>query len=142
MEVQLVQFGSPDYDRMVQLRVAALLNPIGISASYIVPVDEKDDLFIAAQENDLIVGCCILTKKDTSIVQLRQMAVHPDYQGQGIGAAILGFAEQIARDHHYKRMIMHARNPVINFYKKCGYHTTGEPFLEVGMVHHQMEKEL
>ncbi|MBD0374701.1 MAG: GNAT family N-acetyltransferase, partial [Flavisolibacter sp.] len=39
-------------------------------------------------------------------------------------------------------LIMHARNPVIEFYKKCGYTIVGEEFFEVGIAHHKMQKQL
>jgi predicted GNAT family N-acyltransferase len=38
--------------------------------------------------------------------------------------------------------MMHARDPVIDFYKKCGYLIAGEQFFEVGMGHHKMQKQL
>ena len=142
MKVQLIPFGSRQYEEMIALRVEALLSPIGIPATYIVPEDEKDDIFIGAFENEKIIGCCVLTNKENTIVQLRQMAVHPSCQSKGIGAAILNFAEEIARERGFKILMMHARNPVIEFYKKSGYEITGEEFFEVGMGHHQMQKQL
>ena len=95
-----------------------------------------------AVENERVIGCCILTKKDDRIVQLRQMVVDPDFQGKGIGADIVDFAEQIARAQDYKTLMMHARDTAIDFYKKCGYEITGELFYEVGIGHHQMQKLL
>ena len=142
MNIQLVPFGSNEYEEMIALRVEALLSPIGITASYIIPEKEKNDLFIGAFEGNKIIGCCILTKKDKDIVQLRQMAVHPSFQGKGIGAAIVKFAEATAKAHGFNILMMHARNPVIEFYKKCGYETVGAEFFEVGMGHHQMQKTL
>jgi N-acetylglutamate synthase-like GNAT family acetyltransferase len=142
MEIKLVSFGSKDYDAMKALRVEALLSPIGIPASYIVPEKERDDLFIGAFEDEKIVGCCILTRNNENVVQLRQMAVHPDYQGKGIGAQIIVFAEKAAKDNGFKILMMHARNPVIEFYKKCGYEINGEEFFEVGMGHREMRKVL
>jgi predicted GNAT family N-acyltransferase len=38
--------------------------------------------------------------------------------------------------------MMHAREPVIDFYKKCGYAIEGDQFFEVGMAHHKMIKQL
>jgi GNAT superfamily N-acetyltransferase len=142
MKVQLVPFGSKEYEAMKQLRIEALLSPVGIPGSYIVPGKEKDDIFIGAFENERIIGCCILTRMENEVVQLRQMAVHPDYQGKRIGAAIISFAEDVARDNGFKLLMMHARNPVIDFYKKCGYDIVGQEFFEVGMGHHRMEKSL
>jgi N-acetylglutamate synthase-like GNAT family acetyltransferase len=142
MKVELVPFGSPVYNEIVRLRIEALLNPVGVEASYIIPENEKDDIFIAAMKNNRVIGCCVLTKKDDSTVQLRQMVVHPDYQGQGVGAAIVDFAEQIAGTQSYKTLMMHARDTAMDFYRKCGYDITGELFIEVGIAHHQMQKKL
>jgi GNAT superfamily N-acetyltransferase len=142
MEIRRIQSGSNEYEQLVNLRVTALLNPIGIPASYIDPEKEKDDLFIGAFEEEDIVGCCVLTKKTESVVQLRQMAVRPDQQGKKIGAAIIAFAEQIAKQQGFALLIMHARDTVIGFYEKCGYQIAGEQFFEVGIGHHKMEKQL
>lgn len=142
MKIQLVQFGSAEYEAMKDLRVEALLSPIGIPATYIVPEKEKDDIFIGAFENENIIGCCVLTSKDNDVAQLRQMAVHPTYQGKKIGAAIVAFAEEVAKEKGFKTLMMHARNPVIDFYKKCGYEIFGDEFFEVGMGHREMRKEL
>lgn len=127
---------------MIAFRVKTLLEPIGVPASYIVPEKEANDVLIGAYDGEELIGCCILTGLDKELVQLRQMAVQKDRQGQHIGAAIISFAEQAARELGYSRLMMHARDPVIGFYEKCGYSIKGEQFFEVGLGHHRMEKKL
>lgn len=142
MEIINIKAGSPEYEQMVKLRVSALLEPIGIPESYINPEKEKDDIFIGAFDGQHIIGCCILTPKNEKTVQLRQMAVLPGLQGQGMGAAIIRYAEDEARKRNFTLLMMHARDPVVGFYRKCGYMIVGEPFEEVGMGHRKMQKEL
>ena len=142
MEIKIIKHSSPDYEQLVQLRIKTLLDPIGVPASYIVKEKEKDDTFIAAFENNEIIGCCVLTKIDNDTIQLRQMAVNNDQQGKGIGAAIVDYAEAVAKENGYSILMMHARDPVIDFYKKCGYQIVGEQFFEVGIGHHKLEKKL
>jgi N-acetylglutamate synthase-like GNAT family acetyltransferase len=142
MEIRLIDMNSPEYGDMRQLRLDVLLNPIGVSPSYINPEKEKNDLLIGAFEGDRIIGCCVLTPLNKDLIQLRQMAVRPDVQGRGIGAAIVTFAEQTAKEKDFKRLMMHARDVVIPFYQKCGYSIAGEQFTEVGIDHHRMEKSL
>jgi len=142
MEIRTVKSGSSDYEQIVALRIKTLLEPIGVPATYIVLEKEKNDVFVGAFKNHELIGCCVLTKKNESTIQLRQMAVRKDQQGKGIGAAIVNFAEATARNLGYAVLMMHARDPVIEFYKKCGYQTVGEQFFEVGIGHHQMEKNL
>jgi N-acetylglutamate synthase-like GNAT family acetyltransferase len=142
MIIKTFDTGSKEYEQMIDLRIHALLEPIGVPASYIDRNKEKDDILIGAFEGDQIIGCCVLTPHNNGLVQLRQMAVHPDRQGQKIGASILQFAEKTAREHGFTTLMMHARNPVIGFYRKCGYEIAGEEFFEVGIGHHRMEKKL
>jgi GNAT superfamily N-acetyltransferase len=142
MEIKTLEFGSEDYDQMLELRIVTLLEPIGVPASYADPEKERDDIFIGAFEDEKIIACCVLTRIDSETVQLRQMAVREDLQGKGIGAAIIEFAESIAREQNYASLVMHARDPVLDFYKKCGYSIDGEQFFEVGMGHHKMRKDL
>jgi predicted GNAT family N-acyltransferase len=142
MEIRLLEHGSNDYEQMVQLRIRELLNPIGVPASYIKPEKEQEDIFIGAFDNNNIVGCCVLTPVSEEMVQLRQMTVRSDYRGQKLGADIIAFAEKIARAKNFEVLMMHARNPVIEFYKKCGYETVGEQFFEVGIGHQKMQKQL
>ena len=142
MEIRIIEYGSAEYEAMIKLRVTALLEPIGVPASYIDRKKEKDDFFIGAFDGDEMIGCCILTRKDEEVLQLRQMAVRPHLQGKKIGAEIIRFAEFVAKQNHFNILMMHARDPVIGFYEKCGYRIVGEQFFEVGIGHHKMQKEL
>ncbi len=70
------------------------------------------------------------------------MAVGAGLQGKGIGRVLMSFAENIARDHGYRRITMHARKSVLGFYEKSGYKVCSDEFEEVTIPHHVMEKEL
>jgi ribosomal protein S18 acetylase RimI-like enzyme len=87
-------------------------------------------------------GCCLLTESKPGILRLRQMAVVSGLQGKGIGKVLLQFAENIARDRGYKRIVMHARKTAIGFYEKLGYKVTSTEFEEVTIPHYVMEKSL
>lgn len=142
MEIRLIACDSNEYEQMITLRVTQLLEPIGVPPSYIDREKEKNDLLIGAFENEEMIGCCVLTPKDKRTIQLRQMTVRSDYRKKKIGAAIIEFAEGLARKNNFSLLIMHARNPVIEFYKKCGYEIEGKEFFEVGIGHHKMQKLL
>lgn len=134
--------GTPAYEDMVVLRMNVLLKPIGVPRSYIDPLREADDVLIGAYENGQLIGCCILTRINAQVVQLRQMAVDAAFQGKGVGAAIVSFAEEVAKEKGCQTLLMHARDTVIPFYEKCGYQICSEQFFEVGIGHHKMQKQL
>ena len=127
---------------MIRLRIDVLLRPSGIPESYIVPEKEVNDHLVGAFDGGELVGCCVLTRLSADLLQLRQMAVRPDQQGKNIGAAVVSYAEQVARKNGYKTVMMHARENVTGFYERCGYTIVGEPFNEVGIGHRRMEKNV
>jgi predicted GNAT family N-acyltransferase len=142
MEIRTIETGSEAYNHMIDLRIRVLLDPIGIPASFIDRKKEEDDIHIAAFDMDKMIGCCVLTRLNDQTVQLRQMAVDSSAREKGTGRSIIEFAEVIAIEKGYKLLMMHARDTVIDFYKKNGYRISGEKFFEVGIGHYRMEKEL
>jgi hypothetical protein len=73
---------------------------------------------------------------------MRQVAVVPELQGQGIGRAMVEYSEALARTVGFTRMILHARETAVAFYEKLGYAKVGERFVEVTIPHWAMAKRL
>ncbi|MES2648714.1 MAG: GNAT family N-acetyltransferase [Bacteroidota bacterium] len=142
MALMQIDHGSPEYDKMVKLRDEILRKPLGLAFSREELEKEKNDILVGAFEEDKILACCLLTETDPDTVRLRQMAVRKNQQGKGIGHSMMQFAETLARDKGYKKLMMHARDTAIGFYEKQGYKTRGEQFTEVSIPHHVMEKIL
>jgi predicted N-acetyltransferase YhbS len=142
MALKQIDHGSNEYLQMVNLRDNVLRRPLGLTYSHDELLAEKDDILIVCMDDGEMLGCCILTELDNETVRLRQMAVANKLHGKGIGASIMSFAENIARDKGYSFISMHARNTAIGFYEKFGYRTKGAEFIEVNVPHHIMEKGL
>ena len=142
MALKIIDHGSKEYQQMVKLREDILRKPLGFTFSPAELEAERDNMLIAAFEDDRILGCCMLVEESPGVVRLRQMAVLNDLQGKGIGRALMQFAENIARDHGYKTIMMHARKHAVGFYEKVGYKTRGSEFTEVSIPHLVMEKQL
>jgi ribosomal protein S18 acetylase RimI-like enzyme len=53
------------------------------------------------------------------------MAVQNNLQGKGIGASMMSFAETVARDKGYKKLMMHARKTALGFYEKLDFKVKG-----------------
>ena len=142
MALKQIDHGTPEYLKMVTLRDIVLRRPLGLTFDHDELMAEKDDILIACMDDEEVLGCCILAKVNSQTVRLRQMAVPDNLHGRGIGASIINFAENMARDKGYKLMTMHARDSAIGFYEKFGYQIKGSQFREVNLPHHVMEKNL
>ena len=127
---------------MVNLRLEIMRKPLGLSFTPEELAREVNDILIASFDDDVMLGCCILTDMKNGCVRLRQMAVQKNMQGKGIGESMMMFAENLARDKGFKTLTMHARDTAIGFYERFGYKVKGDKFIEINIPHHIMEKRL
>ena len=142
MALKIIDHGTAEYRQMVKLRDEILRKPLGLGFSPQELEKEKENMLIAAFEDEDILGCCMLVEESQLTVRLRQMAVLNDLQGKGIGRALMSFAENLARDRGYKSISMHARKNAVGFYEKMGYRVASEEFIEITIPHFVMEKRL
>lgn len=142
MALKLIDHGSKDYKKMIDLRYHLLRRPLGLSFTDEELESEKNNIHIGCFDDDKMEGCCMLVPKDKENIQLRQMAVTSGLQGKGIGRVLTIFAENVARDRGYKKIMMNARKTAMGFYEKLGYSKTGDEFTEVTIPHFVMEKNL
>lgn len=142
MAFKMIDYGSREYQQMVQLRNDVLRKPLGLAFLADELESEKEEILIGAFEEEKMLGCCMLIKVDPTTVRLRQMAVLNNLQGKGIGKALMQFAENIARDRRFSKIMMHARKTATGFYEKLGYEVCGNEFQEVTLPHVVMEKRL
>jgi predicted GNAT family N-acyltransferase len=142
MALKMIDHGTKEYQQMVNLRYEILRKPLGLKFAPEELEREKEDILIGAFDEEVLLGCCLLTREQGYTMRLRQMAVPNSMQGKGIGRALMIFAENITRDMGYKRLVMHARKTAVGFYEKLGYKTKGAEFVEVTIPHFIMEKNL
>lgn len=142
MALKIIDHGSKEYQKMVDLRFDILRKPLGLTFSPDELDREKEDILIGAFDDEKILACCLITRVDPVTCKLRQMAVQNSQQGKGIGFTMMTFAENVARDRGFKTMMMHARKTAVGFYEKLGYRTSGNEFMEVTIPHFVMKKNL
>jgi len=142
MALKIIEHNSPEYQKMVALRYDILRRPLGLEFTDEELAKEVNDILIAAFDDERLLACCMLTAISKEKCRLRQMAVHNSLQGKGIGATMMNFAENVARDRGFKEITMHARKTAVGFYEKLGYRVSGEEFEEVTIPHFEMSKKL
>lgn len=92
-----------------------------------------------------VIGCIMLSPsdQDAKTFNVRQMAVSPEFQGQGLGAKLVQSAEHYAKQAGRTRLLLNARNHAVGFYLKSGFiKKTEQEFIVLGIPHHSLEKLL
>ncbi|HLP93991.1 MAG TPA: GNAT family N-acetyltransferase [Saprospiraceae bacterium] len=143
MTIFPISFGTPEYDESVALRYEVLRKPLGLEFTPEQLSQEWSDIHLAGfNPAGIMVAILILTPADEHTVKMRQVAIAPALQGQGLGAKLVQASEMLARSQNFRRMVLHARETAVPFYLKLGYQIVGEPFEEVTIPHAKMEKAL
>lgn len=136
-----LQFATPEYDEMVQLRTEILRKPLNLTFETEFLAREWQDTHLAAySEEGALLGGLLLTQIDETSVQMRQVAIAERLQNKGIGKQLVTFAEHYASQKGFRRMYLHARDTAAPFYLQQNYTIIGTPFVEVGIGHVEMEK--
>lgn len=70
------------------------------------------------------------------------MAVSSEEQRRGVGSKLVNHLECVVRALGVSSVALHARQDARTFYEKLGYAIASEPYLEVGIPHVGMVKDL
>ena len=89
------------------------------------------------------VACGRLHLNNPNEAQVRYMAVDEHARGRGYGGRILKALEAEARRRKARKIVLNARENVVQFYLRHDYAVTGQAETLFGVIHHsRMEKVL
>lgn len=75
-------------------------------------------------------------------VHLQRFCILKEYRGYGYGRAALRYVEHYYMKKGARRITFGAQCTAVPFYEKCGYSCVSDIFLDAGMPHRTMEKEI
>jgi predicted GNAT family N-acyltransferase len=109
-----------------------------------VPEDLERDALDAVADHAvaLVDGRVVGTGRLLPTATLGRMAVAEPARGLGVGAALLACLEDCARSRGFGVVELHAQVHAAGFYDKAGYTPYGDVYLEAGIEHQSMRKEL
>jgi predicted GNAT family N-acyltransferase len=105
--------------------------------------DGRDDeaTHIVAVDAGRVVGTCRLLFRGR-VARLGRLVVEPERRGEGIAAAILAEADNVALSEAADAISLHAQTYARDLYLDAGYEERGPAFTEEGIEHVAMEKRL
>ena len=127
-----------DRDMLKALREAVFIREQGVPAD--LEWDESDPG--ARHVVALINGIPIGTGRLLPDGHIGRMAVLRQWRGKGAGSALLTELMEIARALGMKRVQLNAQVHALPFYLRHGFRAQGEEFLEAGIPHRRMWRDL
>jgi predicted GNAT family N-acyltransferase len=104
--------------------------------------DFNADHVVAFDGDGRCVGTGRVVRVDSRTCQIGRMATDPSHRRHGVGAKVLDALEQMARLRGLAEVVVHAQIPAEPFFAHRGYVKEGASFLEEGVPHVLMRKQL
>ena len=133
-----------DLEKAFQIRKEVFVEEQGV------PLEDEFDEFdslggqcehILVYDHEKAVGTGRLRVVD-DFGKLERICILKPYRKYGLGKVIIRTLEEIAKDKELDRVKLHGQTQAEGFYKKLGYHTSSNVFIEDGIPHILMIKEL
>ncbi|MBN8217972.1 MAG: GNAT family N-acetyltransferase [Spirochaetes bacterium] len=141
--VERAPWGSLDYLAAVRLRREVLRRPLGLDFSPEELAAEAEAEHFVAKRDGLVIGALFLMPDAQGrSAKLRQVCVDPRFRGEGIGLRLCASAEALARERGWLHLHLAARAEARAFWLRAGYQPCGAGFLDLGIPHLPMAKQL
>lgn len=81
-------------------------------------------------------------RDEQGIAKVERMAVRQEFRGKHVGDALLCRVMDTAREKGFSRARISAQTHAVPFYEKLGFTVTSAEYMEAGIPHHAMERDL
>ena len=134
---------SDEFEKYDLFRWRILRKPIGKSIDSLKDKYENSSYHLIGVSDNEVIACGRLHFNSDSEAQIRYMAIDEHYQRKGIGVKVIELLEAEAKKKQINKIVLNARNHVIEFYKKSGYKAVRKyEGSDTGIPHTTMEKIL
>ena len=134
---------SEEFKNYDLFRWEILRKPIGKSIESLKDEYEDSSYHLIGVIDNKIIACGRLHFNSDNEAQIRYMAIDEHYQRRGIGVKVIELLEAEAKKKQINKIVLNARNHVIEFYKKSGYKAVRKyEGSDTGIPHTTMEKIL
>lgn len=130
-------------DSIIDLRYAVLRQPWDKPKDTATDELELSSINAFICQDGEVIACGRLQDNGNGLGQIRYMAVHPNYQGKGLGKLIVAKLEEQAKAIGLIALELQARENALEFYKSQGYEVKEPSFKLWDIIqHYLMAKEL
>jgi GNAT superfamily N-acetyltransferase len=132
------------WQQVFALRYAILREPWNQPPGSEIAEDDASSLHAAILDaHNNVIATARIHRVSEEEAQIRFMAVAKEWQGKGIGEAVLRFTEGLGR-RNYKGIIsycLHARENALEFYTKNGYTLVEKSYVLFDTIQHYYMKK-
>jgi predicted GNAT family N-acyltransferase len=130
-----------EVDEALELRRTVFVDEQGVTLEADRDGRDHEAVHLVAVGDGRIVGTLRLLPAG-EVSRLGRMVVEAGLRGSGVGARLLQLADEVALEMGHRRITLHAQLRARSVYERAGYEDQGDVFVEQGIEHVAMEKDI
>lgn len=131
-----------DRERAFALRKEVFVKEQGVPVS--LELDEHDETAIhfLVNDGDHSIATARLREIEPHVGKIERVCVLSNYRGKRLGILIMEAVEEYAKKGTFQKLKLNAQSYAVPFYEKLQYTVTSPEFMDAGIPHRAMEKEI
>ncbi|MGE7916591.1 GNAT family N-acetyltransferase [Lysinibacillus xylanilyticus] len=131
-----------EHDDAITVRKKVFVEEQGVPLHLECDAEDASATHFIMYEGNEPVGAARLRSIENDAAKIERVCILQDQRGKKLGALIMKEMEKHAISIHMKKLKLHAQSYAIPFYEKLGYSVTSPEFMDAGIPHRAMEKNI
>ncbi|WP_342525991.1 GNAT family N-acetyltransferase [Chryseomicrobium sp. FSL W7-1435] len=133
---------SQHYQDALHIRRTVFIEEQGVPAHLEIDEFEDSAIHFVAYEEDQPIGAGRFREYEAGIAKVERICVLPNFRGKNVGNALMDEIESSAKLQGYVSLKLNSQSTAIPFYEKRGYLISSPEFMDAGIPHRAMTKEI
>lgn len=103
---------------------------------------DQSAIHFIAYDDDMPIGAGRIREPEPGIAKVERVCILPQYRGQHLGNLMMDKMETYGREAGLTTVVLYAQSYAVPFYEKLQYQITSPEFMDAGIPHRAMKKNL
>jgi len=130
------------YQEALKIREKVFVEEQGVSLEIEIDDLEEQTEHVVLFENEDPIAVARIYDLGDDVYKVQRVATLKEYRGQGYGAQLMKEIELKIAELGGRKITLGGQNTALPFYEKLGYTVHGEEFMDAGIPHHTMIKNI
>lgn len=133
---------SATYKDALDIRYKVFVEEQNVPSDLEIDELESVTLHVVLYEKETPVATARIYNLDNGFYKVQRVAVFKEHRARGVGAALMHEVEEKVISLNGTKLTLGSQNTAIPFYESLGYKIASEEFMDAGIPHHTMVKDL
>ena len=135
-EIRLIR-DDAEYNEILKVRKIVFIQEQNVPSQIEFDGLDKESIHVIIKLNNKTIGCARIRTINGN-VKLERIVILKEFRGKGFGKKLVEYLISYCKQIEPKEIIIYAQYNLKDFYRKFGFKTRGNTFMEAGIKHIEM----